>query len=171
MANTKRKYYDPIENRLVFEGEEATPDFWADSWRDEKLIASIKAGAHERFVSPITQKYITPGKDVRILEGGCGKGHFVYSLILRGYKAEGIDFAKQTIQEIHKVMPELPVRFDDVRKLSFPDNSFDGYWSLGVIEHFYAGYDDILDEMVRVIKPEGYLFVTFPHLSVLRRLK
>src|SRR3989344_7327451 len=69
------------------------------------------------------------------------------------------------------LVPELKIHLGDVRKLEFPDASFDGYWSLGVIEHFPVGYDAIAHEMHRVLKPGGYLFLTFPALSPLRRLK
>ena len=68
-------------------------------------------------------------------------------------------------------MPELNVIEADVRKLPFKENFFDGYWSLGVIEHFYEGYNEIAQEMQRVIKPGGYLFLTFPYMSPLRKLK
>lgn len=48
---------------------------------------------------------------------------------------------------------------------------FDGYWSLGVIEHFYEGYEAILKEMKRVVKNGGYLFLAFSYMSLLRRFK
>ena len=38
-----------------------------------------------------------------------------------------------------------------------PMNLLKGYWSLGVIEHFWTGYDDILSEMYRVLTPGGLL--------------
>jgi len=41
----------------------------------------------------------------------------------------------------------------------------------GVIEHFWEGYDEILKEAKRVIKPGGYLFLTFPYMSPLRKFK
>ena len=59
----------------------------------------------------------------------------------------------------------------DVRKLNFPNNFFDGYWSLGVIEHFWEGYHEIIKEAGRVIRPGGYLFLTLPYMSLLRKLK
>jgi len=40
-----------------------------------------------------------------------------------------------------------------------------------VIEHFWEGYDGILKEAKRVIKPGGYLFLTFPYMSPLRKFK
>jgi SAM-dependent methyltransferase len=63
------------------------------------------------------------------------------------------------------------VQLADVRDLPFEDAFFDGYWSLGVIEHFWEGYQKIQAEMRRVIKPSGFLFLTVPSMSPLRRLK
>jgi SAM-dependent methyltransferase len=67
--------------------------------------------------------------------------------------------------------PEVQPTLGDVRNLPFKDERFDGYWSLGVIEHFYDGYDEILREMHRVIRKDGYLFLTFPHMNRLRKIK
>lgn len=58
-----------------------------------------------------------------------------------------------------------------MRDLPFHDNTFVGYWSVGVIEHFWEGYGVILKEMRRVLKPGDYLFLSFPYMSPLRRLK
>ena len=55
--------------------------------------------------------------------------------------------------------------------LPYPDNSFDGNWSFGVIEHFWNGYDAIVQEAYRVLKPGGHLFMTFLTLSPLRHVK
>ncbi len=65
----------------------------------------------------------------------------------------------------------MKIKAGDIRDLPFPDNFFDGYWSLGVIEHFYNGYERIVSEMFRVLKPEGYLFLTAPVMSPLRKTK
>lgn len=40
-----------------------------------------------------------------------------------------------------------------------------------MIEHFYEGYGAILDEMTRVIRMGGFLFLTFPVMSFLRKIK
>lgn len=163
------RYYDQENRRLVYIEENATPEFWDRQWEDEKLKKSILAGAKERFVYPITHRYLKPGS--KILEGGCGKGQFVYSLHARGYNATGIDFAPRVVEKAKSVVPELKLFVGDVRNLNLTDNSFDGYWSLGVIEHFPEGYEAIGREMHRVLKSGGYLFLTFPYMSPLRRLK
>jgi SAM-dependent methyltransferase len=59
----------------------------------------------------------------------------------------------------------------DLTALPFPDNYFVGYWSLGVIEHFWEGYQPILAEMQRVLIKGGYVFLSFPYLSPLRKIK
>jgi SAM-dependent methyltransferase len=82
-----------------------------------------------------------------------------------------VDFAPKTVERTKESFPHLKISYGDVRHLEFPDRFFDGNWSLGVIEHFYEGYRPILEEMGRVLKPGGYLFLTFPCLSLLRRLK
>ncbi len=163
------RYFDQEQKRLIYIEENATPEFWDRQWEDEKLKKSILAGAKERFVYPITRHYLKPGS--KILEGGCGKGQFVYSLHARGYDATGIDFAPKVVEKAKSVIPELNLLVGDVRKLDFTNNSFDGYWSLGVIEHFPEGYEAIGQEMHRVLKSGGYLFLTFPYMSPLRQLK
>lgn len=173
MYNSKQptKYFDSTRNRLVFIRTKATADFWDDLWSTEDLRKDIQKGAHDRFITKNTRKFLQPSSDIRILEGGCGKGQFVYALSEANYQAYGIDFAPKTVAKIHEAMPDLKITLGDVRKTEFPDDFFDGYWSIGVIEHFYQGYAETIREMARITKPGGYLFLTFPYLSPLRKLK
>lgn len=167
------KYFDSKNNRLVFESEKATPDFWDKLWRNEdrELKKIIERGKKDYFVSRITKKYIKPTKEKKILEGGCGMGTYVFSLDYSNYDVRGIDFATKTVAKVNKLFPNLKISDGDVENLNFPDNFFDGYWSLGVIEHFYEGYSKITKEMERVVKNNGYLFITFPCLSSFRKIK
>lgn len=165
------KYFDYQNNRLVFEGDSPHSDNWDRGWSRFDMKSYIENSKNERFVSGTTKLYINPDKSKKILEGGCGLGNFVYSLEHNGYDTYGVDFAERTIIKVNQMFPNLKITIGDVRKLDFADNYFDGYWSLGVIEHFYDGYGDILNEMKRVIKKGGYLFVTFPYMSPLRKIK
>ena len=165
------KYFDQGRNQLIFEGNQPHSDNWDKGWSTFDLKSYVENSRHERFVSGTTKQYIKAHKNKRILEGGCGLGNFVYSLQCNGYDTYGVDFAKRTVKRINDTFPELKVTIGDVRKLDFPDNYFDGYWSLGVIEHFYDGYTDILREMNRVTKKDAFIFVTFPYMSPLRKIK
>jgi len=163
-------YWWPERKRLIFVKEEATPEFWDRQWQAEDLEKKMTGSRNSRYWSGILKKFI-PGKKSIILEGGCGYGHIVDAMDHWGYQAIGVDYAPKIIAKIKEVMPNLDVRCGDVTKLEFGDDYFDGYWSLGVIEHFWDGYDDILSEMRRVLKVGGYAFVTFPCISRLDRIK
>ena len=167
-----REYYDRENRRLVYIGKSATPDYWDSHWicTDRKFRESLKRSKNNRFVLETLKKYI-PDKKGQVLEGGCGRSQIVYCMHVHGYKAIGVDFAQKTIEQVKNAIPELDVRIGDVRDLPFPDDYFRGYWSLGVIEHFWDGYGVILKEMRRVLTNGGYVFLTFPYMSPLRRLK
>lgn len=165
-----KRYYDKENKRLVYIGESATPEFWDEHWDTQTFRATIEKGKNNRFVLRILSKYI-PDKNGRILEGGCGMGQIVFCMKAHGYQAIGVDFADKTVENVKEAMPELDVRVGDVRNLPFPDDYFVGYWSLGVIEHFWDGYQDILEEMRRTVVNGGFVFVSFPYMSLLRRLK
>lgn len=161
----RKKLYDSKHDRLVYIGEPANEDFWDNQWeRDERLVRRTN-----HFVRRHTLRYLDP--PACVIDAGCGLAHSVFSLHKAGFNAWGVDFAAKTVDFVNSVAPELKVRLGDVRQLPFQDGFFDGVWSLGVIEHFFDGYDNIVCETRRVLKPGGYAFVTAPAMSPLRRLK
>jgi SAM-dependent methyltransferase len=161
------RFFDKKNNRLIYTESKSDNVYWDNHWDDDNFASKIKISSN-RFIAKNTQRYLDKG---RILEGGCGRGQNVFLLQNLGYECVGIDYAKQTVDKTNSLVPEIDVQLGDVRKLEFYDNSFDGYWSLGVIEHFYNGYDEIISEMHRVLKPGGILFLTVPSMSWLRRFK
>jgi len=165
------KYFDKKNNRLIFMGEKASPYYWDNQWDVENFKKVIENGKRNRLVTKTTTKFIPPDKSKKILEGGCGNGQFVYAFNELGYDSYGVDYAPKTVSRIKKIFPDLKVSVGDVRKLKFPDNHFDGYWSIGVIEHFFEGYSPIIKEIERIVRPGGFLFISFPHLSFLRKIK
>ena len=158
-------FYDEKNERLVYVDEAASHEYWDNHWKDE-LKKTLTNPPRNQFYTALTKKYLKPGSVV--LEGGCGKGDKVLALSKAGFNAIGIDFAENTVAEINRVRKDLDVRVGDVRALDLNDSSVDGYWSLGVIEHFYDGYDVIVKEMYRVIKSGGFLFLSFPSISEYR---
>ncbi len=165
-----KRYLDKTNRRLVYVGKKATSDYWDHQWDVKEFRESVERGKNDISLRKTISTYL-PDKKGKILEGGCGMGHKLYCMFIHGYKAIGVDFARKTIKRVKEVFPEFDVRLGDVRNLPFPDNTFVGYWSAGVIEHFWEGYDVILKEMRRVLIPGGYLFLSFPYMSPLRRLK
>lgn len=156
--------YWPGAHRLVYQEKKATPEFWDETWAEKGPAAPIRP-SNELLV--YSKKYLAPG--ARVLEGGCGRANKVQALKDAGFDPIGIDFGEQTVAQAHKDYPDIDVRMGDVRALDFEDNAFDGYWSLGVIEHFWEGYDAIFKEASRVLKPGAYFFLTAPWFSPYRQ--
>ena len=54
--------------------------------------------------------------------------------------------------------------------MSFTDDTFDAYLSLGVIEHNVDGPQNAISEAFRVIKPGGHFFVSTPCNNIFRKI-
>lgn len=164
------RYYDATHNRLIYLSRQATADYWDEHWENGSSLQRLLQNSRSTYVSRITGRYLQP-EDGPILEGGCGTGQHVAALTHQGYTCIGVDYAEKTVAAIHNAAPALDVRMGDITALQFDDATFAGYWSVGVIEHFWEGYGACVAEMARVVRPGGYLFVTFPQLSPLRQWK
>ncbi len=164
------RYYDSTNNRLIYLSQQATADYWDDHWETGTSLQQLLQKSQVTYISRITNRYLQPD-DGPILEGGCGTGQHVAALTYQGYTCIGVDYAEKTVEAIHQAAPALDVQLGDITALAFADATFAGYWSVGVIEHFWHGYEQCVAEMARVVRPGGYLFVTFPHMSPIRRWK
>ena len=162
----RRKLYDPLGNRLLYLDREANEQFWDEKW-ETSAKATFASPPRHGLTTRITRRYLPPGS--RVLEGGCGLGDVVNALHKAGYAVTGIDFAPKVVQAINAHWPHLNVTEGDVRHLPCEDGLYDGYWSIGVIEHFPDGYDAIAREMQRALRPGGYLFLSFPSFNPFRQ--
>jgi len=63
-----------------------------------------------------------------------------------------------------RISPDKSLSFqeEDATRLSFEDESFDLVYSISVIEHIYDGWQNAVREMLRVLRPGGLLYLTFP---------
>lgn len=157
--------YDADDDRLVYTGKSADEEYWNSNWKKRISLESIKLG--DRFVTSQTLNSLQKGS--KVLDAGCGLGQTVWGLSQAGFNAYGIDYAISTVDLVNNLAPDLNISVGDVFDLPFESNTFDGVWSLGVIEHFPSGYAKIVQEMWRVLKPGGKAFVTVPVVSPYRR--
>lgn len=160
--------YDPATRRLVYLTGTASPENWDQRWSKLAYSKLFVPGRNAWLIAE-TQHYL--GKGSKILEGGCGCGDKVYSLSNAGYQAFGFDTATQALHRAKDYCPDIEVAVADIRRFPLPDGSMDGYWSLGVFEHFQEGMEEQWKEAARVLRQNGFLFITMPALSPLRRAK
>jgi ubiquinone/menaquinone biosynthesis C-methylase UbiE len=80
-------------------------------------------------------------------------------------KITAVDKSAAAIRTYRKNNPSAhSVESADIMALPFASASFDGAYNLGVLEHFTkTEIEKILNELNRVIKPEGKLVIFWPH--------
>ena len=99
----------------------------------------------------------------------CGAGGQMPPLSLfnmHGYKTSGIDFDPQQVEKANayglKNNQSLNVIFGDMTCLPYEDHSFDFVYSYNSIFHMKKDQIQIaINEMKRVLKPNGLMFVNF----------
>ena len=150
-----------------------SPEFWETHWKkflkEVSLEEYCSAHMQNKTLLPIFEKHLP--KEGKLIEGGCGIAPWVYVLQKKGYDIEGIDFAEDTINFVKSKYPDLPVRVGNVFNLDYPNDSVRGYISLGVIEHFEEGPQEILKDIYRVLTNGGVLICSVPYFNPLRRIK
>lgn len=100
----------------------------------------------------------------KILDVGCGPGFLLRDLLERGYLCWGVDASPRMIEQcVKKFGSRAHFAIGDATRLEFPDGFFDAVICTGVIDHI-SNHDTALREMVRILKREGTLLVSFPNL-------
>ncbi|MBI3087361.1 MAG: class I SAM-dependent methyltransferase [Candidatus Omnitrophica bacterium] len=104
---------------------------------------------------------LAPGS--RVLEGGSGPA-FASSLFARESGVAlsiAADLDAEALREARRRDPALPAVQTDLYRLPFRSGVFDLVWSSSTLEHL-AAPASALEEMQRVTKDGGYLFVGVP---------
>ncbi|MDI6808602.1 MAG: class I SAM-dependent methyltransferase [Candidatus Eisenbacteria bacterium] len=96
------------------------------------------------------------GKNV--LEYGCGAGSYAFPLANRGASVVGIDISKEAIEIAssrakEEGLDKVVFAVMDAEATQFEDNSFDMVCGTAILHHLRV--DRALNEIVRVLKPEG----------------
>jgi len=100
----------------------------------------------------------------KILDAGCGTGRNLHWFLKENIAVYGVDLNPGAINELKAAHPTLSSdRFQScsVEHLPFENNSFDHVISSAVL-HFannISQFQNMLTEMVRVLKPGGSLFI------------
>jgi ubiquinone/menaquinone biosynthesis C-methylase UbiE len=110
-----------------------------------------------------------------VLEVGCGPGLTSVALAQRGYRVRAVDSVDTMIDLTRQLAAEAGVKrrviasVGDVQHLPFRDSLFHLLLALGLTEWVYPLYEP-MQEMVRVLKPGGYLIVNADNRWSLYRL-
>ncbi|CAG0999312.1 putative S-adenosylmethionine-dependent methyltransferase/MSMEI_2290 [Rhodocyclaceae bacterium] len=155
---------DYIESKDLDAGEtEFVESYWTRVWEKEggpsAQVARIPRKDEYRVMAPYMD--VLP-RGARVLDGGCGLGDWTLYFTNQGFSVVGLDLSRKTVEQLQARFPEATFVDGDIRRMDFPDASFDAYFSWGVFEHFEAGTQDCVREAFRVLKPGGLLFISVP---------
>lgn len=109
---------------------------------------------------------------LRVLDVGCGAGHFAEALLATGAHVVAVDAARGALARTAERAPraERVLWDDEAAPLAVPTESIDLIWAGETIEHVGDG-EAWLGELHRVLAPGGRLLLTTPDHPFLLRLR
>lgn len=158
---------------MAWYGEAGDEHYWYEYWR-ARLTPGYYASAEAADLARdelgrVLLQAMRPGGIH--LEAGSGAGYWVAALRHHGLLIEGIEYARDLVNLVHSVNPRLPVRQGNALQIDRPDNHYDSYLSIGVVEHRVEGPEPFLSEAYRVLKAGGKILISVPYFGPVRRLK
>lgn len=135
------------------------------------LYARGASSARQRYYGRIAEEIVSEIESGRILDVGTGPGHLPIEIARRRprVRIDGIDLSRKMIEMARKnagdagVLGQVRFEVADANKLRFEDNLYDMVVSTGAF-HSWRRPVRALDEIHRVLKPEGLALIYDPAL-------
>ncbi|MBI4931870.1 MAG: class I SAM-dependent methyltransferase [Bacteroidetes bacterium] len=140
--------------------------YWADKDKPGNAVYDFLAGIYRRLIvknilNHFIKKYFSKG--INVLHAGCGSGQV--DADIAGYiNITALDISANALK-IYKSIHGTDCKTvqGNIFSLPFENDSFDGLYNLGVLEHFtQEEIKQILIECKRVIKPGGKIIILWP---------
>jgi len=147
------------------------PQHWDPYWKRSQELSrrtyAVIASLYRRtFIRPRLHRVLRRsfGSASHLLHAGCGGGQVDQGLHER-MRITALDISADALHLYQANNPAASrIRHGDILALPYADGSFDGYYSLGVIEHFTEEeIRRILEEAFRVLRPRGKVVLFWPH--------
>ena len=139
-------------------------DYWTNQWKDAEIDRIDPPSVAKPEIRGKIEKYVARLPDgAGLLDGGCGLGQWARYYASRGFAVTALDISRETIGRLAARFPDVAFVHADIRETGLPDESFDAYYSWGTFEHFENGLGDCFAEARRVLKTNGYPFITVPY--------
>jgi ubiquinone/menaquinone biosynthesis C-methylase UbiE len=98
--------------------------------------------------------------NAKILDAGCGAGIPISQRLSEHFQVTGVDFSETQIELAKKNVPNANFLCEDMTKLDYPENTFDGITSYYAIIHIpREEHESLLTNFHRILKPGGIALV------------
>ena len=92
----------------------------------------------------------------KVLDAGCGAGVPISLMLSEKFDVTGVDFSEAQVELARKNVPNAEFLCEDMTKLNFPDNVFDGICSYYAIIHIpREEHQSLLANFNRMLKTGG----------------
>ncbi len=133
-------------------------------------VAGVSGSAAEIYAAVVRllETHVVAG--ARLLDLGCGNGHFTQSLVNKGFQASGVDKSSTGIAVAKKSHPDVAFVCGTAETmLQSGQPLFDAVVSIEVIEHC-PSTSQFCAELVGCLRPGGSVIVTTPYHGYIKNL-
>ena len=133
--------------------------FYKSMWRDP-LFVDLYAGHTIRTMLAMLRRHVHPG--ARILDFGCGGGHYSLELARAGYNVVGLDIAEKAIATARETLASNPFKEGfgsleyQIGLLQDVKGEFDAIFVVGVLHHL-EDVPDALRQIRGLLRKDGML--------------
>lgn len=122
----------------------------------------------QEYLEREQQKVMKIIKGGKILDIGCGNGRSTQILSKISDEIIGIDFSERLLEQARKKCPYAKFFLEDAKSTHFDNNSFDYVVMLwNTFGNLYSSRDKVLEEVKRVVRPEGKILLSILSEKVL----
>ena len=114
----------------------------------------------------LLKKFESFRKTNNLLDVGCGEGYFLLVAKEHGWNVYGTEFQDRLIQKLTAEGVNMEKGY--LNPSNYPNDHFDIVTSFEVIEHLSYPSSEI-DNITKVLRPKGLLYLTTPNFSSLER--
>ncbi|MFI5267327.1 MAG: methyltransferase domain-containing protein [Chloroflexota bacterium] len=108
----------------------------------------------------VMQRLLPDLRGLRVLDAACGTGRYARLAAAGGATVAGVDRSPDMLAQARRLHPHIPWVRADVRRLPFPDHSFDVVlYALAAVHHPKIE----LEEFARLLRPGGALLLSDLH--------
>jgi ubiquinone/menaquinone biosynthesis C-methylase UbiE len=136
-------------------------DYYGEYEGMEERISNARLGLFRKVLLQLDKEVKT--KSRRLLDVGCGQGHFLKMAQDAGWQVEGVELAKSVCDYAQKNFG-IGVINKNLEEANFGQNFFDCITLWNVLDHLLDPLVT-LKEVKRILKPQGILLIRVPNVN------